>query len=139
MDIVLYILKNSHGNVCSEVLSKVVSCQHEICWLFQIKVFSRFSEQSFLEVIYRSSCSLINAVMKYLNFCTSRSKFEGVTCKFTKNCTPSKVYSKWFLQKWRMPISKNAFWWLFLRATLFWKYSLIAASQGQLQRYFYQF
>ena len=39
-------------------------------------VVPRFSEQksSFLEVLYRSSCSLINAVMKYLNFHTSTSK-----------------------------------------------------------------
>ena len=39
-------------------------------------VVPRFSEQksSFLEVLYRSSCSLINAVMKCLNFHTSTSK-----------------------------------------------------------------
>ena len=31
VDIVLDVLKNSHGKVCSEVLGKVVACQHGIC------------------------------------------------------------------------------------------------------------
>ena len=30
VDIVLKVSKNSHGNVCSEVLGKVVACQHGI-------------------------------------------------------------------------------------------------------------
>ena len=57
-------------------------------------VVPRFSEQksSFLEVLYRSSCSLINAVMKYLNFHTSTSKlgskyvrvFKVFLCVFSK-------------------------------------------------------
>ena len=57
-------------------------------------VVPRFLEQksSFLEVLYRSSCSLINAVMKYLNFHTSTSKlgskyvrvFKVFLCVFSK-------------------------------------------------------
>ena len=57
-------------------------------------VVPRFSEQksSFLEVLYRSSCSLINAVMKCLNFHTSTSKlgskyvcvFKVFLCAFSK-------------------------------------------------------
>ena len=45
-------------------------------------VVPRFSEQksSFLEVLYRSSCSLINAVIKYLNFHTSTSKLGSKLC-----------------------------------------------------------
>ena len=31
VDIVLDVLKNSHGKVCSEVPGKVVACQHGIC------------------------------------------------------------------------------------------------------------
>ena len=31
VDIVLDFSQNSHGNVCSEVLSKVISCQNGIC------------------------------------------------------------------------------------------------------------
>ena len=27
---IVYVSKNSHGNVCSKVLGKVVACQHEI-------------------------------------------------------------------------------------------------------------
>ena len=30
--------------------------------------------------------------MKYSNFRSSSSKLESVTCKFTKNCTPSQVF-----------------------------------------------
>ena len=30
VDIVLQLSKNSHGNVCSEVLGKVAACQHGI-------------------------------------------------------------------------------------------------------------
>ena len=42
----------------------------------------RFSEQksSFLEVLCRKSCSLINAVKKYLNFHTSTSKLASKLC-----------------------------------------------------------
>ena len=31
VDIVLDVLKKSHENVCSEVLGKIVACQHGIC------------------------------------------------------------------------------------------------------------
>ena len=131
MDIVLYVSKTSHGKVCSEVLSKVVPCQHEICEWFQNKISYRFSEhrRSFLEVLCRISCSLINAVMKYLNFCSSSSKLESVTCRFTKNLLK---FFKEFLHKCRTAILKKAFWWLLLRITLFQTYSWMAASQGQL-------
>ena len=75
MDIVLHVLKNSHRKVCSEVFSKVVACQHGICCpqIFRTK-------SSFLEVLYRSSCSLINAVIKYLNFHTSTPKLGSNLC-----------------------------------------------------------
>ena len=36
-------------------------------------------------VVYKSSCSVVNAVMEYINFCSSGSKLESVT----KNHTPS--------------------------------------------------
>ena len=36
--------------------------------------------------------------MKYLNFCSSGSKFESVTFKFTKNHTPSQFFL--FIQKY---------------------------------------
>ena len=46
----------------------------------------RFSEQksSFLEVLCRKSCSLINAVKKYLNFHTSTSKLASKLCVCSK-------------------------------------------------------
>ena len=94
--------------------------------------------QSFLELIYKSSCSaLMNAVMKYLNFRSSGSKLESITCKFTKNCTPSPKIFQEFHYKCRTAILKNASWWLLLMTFLFWKYSWMAASQSQLQRYIY--
>ena len=31
VDIVLDVLENSHGNVCSEVLSEVAAYQHGVC------------------------------------------------------------------------------------------------------------
>ena len=31
VDIVLHVSKNSHGNVCREVLGKVIAWQHGIC------------------------------------------------------------------------------------------------------------
>ena len=40
------------------------------------------TQKKFLEVIY-------NAVMKYLNFRSSGSKLESVTCKITENRTSS--------------------------------------------------
>ena len=84
MYIVLHVLKNSHRNVCSEVFSKVVACN------------MGFLEQksSFLEVLYRSSCSLINAVMKYLNFHTSTSKLGSKLCVCVQSflCACSKLF-----------------------------------------------
>ena len=75
-------------------------------------------------------------VMKYLNFRSSGSKLESVTWKFTKNRNPSQVFFKEFRYKCRTEILKNAFWWLLLGITLFWKFSWMATSQGQLQNYF---
>ena len=86
-DIVLDVSENSHGNVYSEVLSEVVAYQHRVYWFFQIKIFPRFSEhrKTFLGVICKGSCSaLINAVMKYLNFCSRVSKLENATCKINR-------------------------------------------------------
>ena len=59
----------------------------------------RFLEQksSFLEVLYRSSCSLINAVIKYLTFHTGTSKLGSKMC----------VYSKFFCER------VQSFFWVF--------------------------
>ena len=79
-------------------------------------VVPRFSEQksSFLEVLYRSSCSLINAVMKYLNFHTSTLKLGSkfFLCVFKVIYVCSKLIvnsavlgflrSRWYLlESWR--------------------------------------
>ena len=74
-------------------------------------------------------------VMKCLNFRSGGSKLESVTWKFTKNRNPSQVFFKEFRYNCRTEILKNTFWWLLLGTTLFWKFSWMAASQGQLQRY----
>ena len=75
-------------------------------------------------MFYKSSRrTLINAVMKYLNFHSSASKLESITCKFTESCTPSEVVFEEFHYKCRTVILKNASRWLTLRATLFSKYS----------------
>ena len=47
------------------------------------------SEKFFLHKLLEIGKALINAVMKYLNFRSSGSKLESVTCKFTRNRTPS--------------------------------------------------
>ena len=94
--------------------------------------FSQISrtQRSFLEVFYKSSRStLINAVTKYLNFCSSASKLESITCKFTKSRTPPEVFFEEFHYKCRTAILKNASRWLLLGTTLFSKYSSVAASQ----------
>ena len=84
-----------------------------------------------------SRATLINAVMKYLNFRNSASKLESITCKFTKSRTPSEVVLEEFHYKCRTAILKNASRWLLLGTTLFSKYFSMAASQRQLQRYIY--
>ena len=64
----LEVSRNFHGNVCSEVLSKVVafpgSCRLPELDLLIIKILPRFweHESSFLEVFCRSSCSASEAV-----------------------------------------------------------------------------
>ena len=53
----------------------------------------------------QGSCSaLIDAVMKYLNFCSSGSKFKSVNYKFTKN----HYFFKEFDYNCRTTILKNA-------------------------------
>ena len=47
------------------------------------------SEKFFLHKLLEIGKALINAVMKYLNFRNSGSKLGSVTCKFTKDRTPS--------------------------------------------------
>ena len=37
VDIVLHVSENFHGNNCSEVISKVVACQHGICYYSRLK------------------------------------------------------------------------------------------------------
>ena len=72
--------------------------------------------------------------MKYLNFSSSGSNVESVTWKLTKNRNPLQVSFKEFRYKCKTEILKNAFWQLLLGSTLFWKFSIMAASQRQLQR-----
>ena len=51
-------------------------------------------------MLYKSSRStLLNAVMKYLNFRSSGSKLETITNKFTKSRTPSEVFFEEFHYK----------------------------------------
>ena len=56
VDIVLDVLKNSHGSVCSEVLGKIVACQHRIYYLFQTKIFPKFSKHA--EAVTVTMCSV---------------------------------------------------------------------------------
>ena len=46
--------------------------------------------------------------MKYLNFCSSASKLESISCKFTKSYTLSQVFFQEFHYKCRTAILKNA-------------------------------
>ena len=95
-------------------------------------------QRSFLEVFYKSSCSaLINAVRKYLNFHSNSSKLVSLTCKLTECHNPSQVFFEEFHYKCRTVILKNASRWLLLATILFSKYSSMAATQRQLQRYIY--
>ena len=104
----------------------------------RLKFSPDFQNTEKLEVFYKSSRStLINAVMKYLNFRSSASKLESITCKFTKSRTPSEVVFEEFHYKCRTAILKNASRWLVVGTTLFSKYSPMAASQRLLQRYIY--
>ena len=73
----------------------------------------------------------------YLNFRSSASKLETITCKFTKSRTLSEVFFEEFHYKCRTAILKNASRWLLLGTTLFSKYFSMAAFQRQLQRYIY--
>ena len=71
----------------------------------------------------------------------------SVEMKQPRNLQQKKTGERWkivkpitlhrnFHYKCRTAILKNASWWLLLRATLFWKYSWMAAFQGQLQSIF---
>ena len=68
-------------------------------------------------MIYKNSCSaLINAVVKYLNFRSSDSKLENVTCKFTaKIALRYSNFSKNFTISVEQRYSKmhpdGCFWW----------------------------
>ena len=75
-----------------------------------------------------SRLALINVVMKYLNFWSSGPKLKSI---------PSQVLFEGFHYNCRRAILKNASRWLLLGSTLFYRYSGIAASQRQLQRYIY--
>ena len=71
-------------------------------------------------MIYKSNCSaFITAVMKYLNFHSSGSKLESVTCKFTqiymqialRHCSFSKNFTISAKQRyWKMD-PDGCFWW----------------------------
>ena len=135
--IVLYVSKIPTGTFAVKFSVKLLPAKMRfVFWIENLSSFSE-SRSSFLELLWRSSCSLTNAVVKYLNFCSRGSELESVVCKFTKNCIPSQVFLKEFLHKCRTAVLKNASWWLLLRKSLFCKYSWMAASQGQLQRYVY--
>ena len=99
-----------------------------------LKFSPDFQNTEKLEVFYKSNRSrLINSVMKYLNFLSSASKVESITCKFTKSRNSSEVFFEEFDYKCRTAILKNASRWLLLQTTSFSKYSWMAASQRQLQ------
>ena len=91
MDIVLDVSGNPHGTVYSMKFSvKLQPTNMEFVNPSRLKFSPDFPQKSFLEMIYKSSCSaLIKAVMEYINLRSSGSKLESVTYKFTKNCTLS--------------------------------------------------
>ena len=113
VDIVLEVPEIFHGNVC---------CCLPICDLLIIpdwNILQIFRKQK-LEVFYKSNRStLINAVMKYLNFRSSASKLESIKCKFINSRTPSEVSFEEFHSKCRTAIFKNALRWLLLGTTFF--------------------
>ena len=78
-------------------------------------ISSSFSEHwsSFQEVFHKSSCSAKWCDETQL-FCTSGQKQESVTCKFTKNWTPSQVFSKELNLIFRTTLLRNTSWWLLL-------------------------
>ena len=127
VDIVLDVSENSYGNIYSMKFSvKLQPTNMEFVNPSRLKFLPDFPQKSFLEVIYKSSCSaLINA--EYINFCSSGSKLESITYKFTKIVLCHSNFSKNFTFKCRTAILKNASWWLLLMATLFRKISWMAA------------
>ena len=83
--IVLYVSKSFHGNVCSEVLSKVVACQHGISSVPKVvaKSLNIFEEFQDLEDYRRSALPKIISVSCFLSRCSEggfrnpiRSKME---------------------------------------------------------------
>ena len=91
VDIVLDISENYRGNVYNMKFSvKLQPTNMEFVNPSRLRFSPDFPQKSFLELIYKSTCSeLINAVMEYINFRSSGSKLESITYKFTKNRTPS--------------------------------------------------
>ena len=91
VDIVLDISENYRGNVYNMKFSvKLQPTNMEFVNPSRLRFSPDFPQKSFLELIYKSTCSeLINAVMEYINFRSSASKLESITYKFTKNRTPS--------------------------------------------------
>ena len=69
MDIVLDVSENSHGNAYGMKFTvKLQPTNMEFVNPSRLKFLPDFPKKSFLEVIYKSSCSpLINAVMEYIN------------------------------------------------------------------------
>ena len=98
-------------------LVKLLPAKHGICWLFWIKIFLKFSEQrnSIPEVLYRSSCWLINAVMKYLSFRTSASKLESVNASLLEIALRQKYFSK------KLSTSEKQWYWKMHLDGRFWK------------------
>ena len=108
----------------------------------RLKFSPTFSESRscFQEVLNRSTSSLINAIIKYLNFPSSCSNLESTTCKVSKNCLYS--VTKISLQVQGSNIEKctlmaasddNFISQIFLNGC----FPRTAASQGLLQRYVY--
>ena len=95
MDIVLDVRKMSTGTSALKFSVKLLPAS---MWFVNYSEFSLdFQNTEKLEVFFKSSRStLINAVIKYLNFHSSASKLESIKCKFTKSRTPSEVFFEEF-------------------------------------------
>ena len=111
------------------LLEKLSSANMRFVNCFILKFSTDFQNT---EELYRGCFTkvVVQHYLNLINLSSSSSKLESITCKFTKNRTPS-IHCKC-----RTAILKNASWWLLLRTTLFWKYSWTATFQRQLQSIF---
>ena len=81
--------RTSCNGFCSEVLGKIVVCQHGVCWLFRTKIFPKCSE--YTEAVTVKRCSAKNIVLKNLaNFARQHVCWSLFFTKyFSKNLTTS--------------------------------------------------